>query len=170
VFNSFINLMHCIDINCDFIPVDINQVLVLMCSYVNLSFLFLVISGLSPDEKHISPIESYDNTNTISRLYSYLSASEGEGEMDAQDSSLRGKSSKSTNSSDKWSNDCGGIHQSGSSVSISSQSESCSPSHCEVSDNDELDVHVHSRTIDRSTLGSSGGENLYSRINEACKY
>ena len=129
--------------------------------------IFCPPTGLSPDEKHISPIESYDTNNTINRLYSYLSASEGEGDMDTPDSHPRGKR---MNPSEKWTSDQCSAPQSGSSVSISSQSDSCTPSNCAMSDNDdELDVHVHSRNIDVSTLGSSGGENLYSRINETCK-
>ena len=39
------------------------------------------LAGLTPDESNISPIENLDNT--ISRLYSYLSGSEGEPDADA---------------------------------------------------------------------------------------
>lgn len=111
--------------------------------------LICVFLGLTADESHISPIENLDNT--ISRLYSYLSGSEGDAETDHPLTPPQ--------RTDQW--EPGRRRgRSCSPASIpSSRSSSCSAS---MSDPD------HDHTLD--TLGSAEtGENVYSRINESGK-
>lgn len=121
--------------------------------------------GLTPDENHISPIENLDNT--ISRLYSYLSGSEGDVETDHPLTPPQRQ--------EKWER-----RRSRSPTSIpSSRSSSMSRSDSEPervpSRSNHLRVGTLDRgTIDRRTLDSAcsaeTGENVYSRINDTGKY
>ena len=124
--------------------------------------IFFYFSGLTPDENHISPIENLDNT--ISRLYSYLSGSEGDGETEGVSPHQRARRGHHPDhhrrrrhhhhGGEKWER-----RRSRTPPSCdSSQSSSYSQSDSELVDH-------HDPNMD--TLCSSGtGENVYSRIND----
>lgn len=133
------------------------------------------LTGLTPDENHISPIENLDNT--ISRLYSYLSGSEGEGETEEgaspQQRVRRGhhphhrphhrrhhpaRPTQHHGAGDQWERR---RSRTPPSCEESSRSSSCSQS------DSELVNHHHHHDSNLDTLRSSGtGENVYSRIND----
>ena len=148
-----------------------------MCHNVNIAHFFhgihfIPFPGLTTDENHISPIENLDNT--ISRLYSYLSGSEGDGEADQQFSPLRGTGNKHPRERSKRHGSRSPRRVSYPSVSSGSRSSSPLSNGCVDSD-PELDIQLdrqverHNRTMD--TLGSSEtGENVYSRINDTGRH
>lgn len=132
---------------------------------INVWSLFIVV-GLTPDENHISPIENLDNT--ISRLYSYLSGSEGEGETEGVSPHHRARRGHHPqqhrhrrhhphhHGGEKWER-----RRSRTPPSDDSSQSSYSQSDSEL---------VNHRDINMDTLRSSGtGENVYSRINDTGK-
>ena len=125
------------------------------------SFLF---AGLTQDENHISPIENLDNT--INRLYSYLSGSEGDGETEGVSPhqwARRGHHPQQHRhrrhhhrGGEKWERRRSHTPPSCDSSRSSSYSQS---------DSELVNHHHHDPSMD--TLRSSGtGENVYSRIND----
>ena len=126
------------------------------------------IAGLTPDENHISPIENLDNT--INRLYSYLSGSEGDGETEGVSPHQRARRGHHHlqqhrhrrhhphHGGDKWER-----RRSRTPPSCDSSQSSC------YSQSDSELVNHHDPNLD--TLRSSGtGENVYSRINDTGVY
>ncbi|ELU08905.1 hypothetical protein CAPTEDRAFT_206982 [Capitella teleta] len=115
----------------------------------------LANSGLTPDEHHISPIENLDHT--ISRLYSYLSGSEGDAETDHSLTPLKAQ--------EQWTRE-----PSPSASSISSRCSSvCSAD--DIDEEDEEDDVPAASPLPRlnmdSTLSSiRSGENFYAKIND----
>jgi hypothetical protein len=123
-------------------------------------------TGLTPDERHISPIENLDHT--ISRLYSYLSGSEGDAETDHSLTPLKATAQLQ----EQWAS------AQPPSPSASSISSRCSS----VSAGDDLDLEEedeevtatisplpssHLHTMDHSTMSSGrSGENFYQRIGD----
>ena len=142
----------------------------------------LCVTGLTADEHHISPIENLDNT--INRLYSYLSGSDGEGEPDhPQDQRHHDQHRHHHHNHQHHHHQQPHQHHHhyhpgsvpaagtvwdrppsprGSSQGSSSPCSSLSPSPC------DSDVE-HDRTVDTMDSGATG-ENHYSRIHDNCKY
>ena len=112
----------------------------------------LCFAGLTPDENHISPIENLDNT--INRLYSYLSGSEGDVETDHPLTPPQRQ--------EKWER-----RRSRSPTSIPS-SRSSSISRTDSEQDHHQPVHHRIGTLD-SACSAETGENVYSRINDTGK-